>query len=170
MSSDRVTALYRKYGPTIYWRCLRLLGDAGAAEDATQETFVRVHRHLARAPSDAEAIAWIWRIATNLCLNERRDAGRRPMPIDVPPDLGDPSLRGLHEDRDLARRVIARADARDRVVAWLYHVGWAGAGRDRAGARDLPPDRREPPAVIRRTAVLRRRRSMTRPAPSGSGS
>jgi len=121
MSSDRVTALYRKYGPTIYWRCLRLLGDAGAAEDATQETFVRVHRHLARAPGDAEAIAWIWRIATNLCLNERRDAGRRPLPTDAP-DLGDRSLRGLHEDRDLARRVIARADADDRVVAWLYHV------------------------------------------------
>jgi RNA polymerase sigma-70 factor (ECF subfamily) len=123
MSSDRVTALYRKYGPTIYWRCLRLLGDAGAAEDATQETFVRVHRHLARAPGDAEAIAWIWRIATNLCLNERRDAGRRPVPIDQLPDLDDRSPRGgLQEDRDLARRVIARADERDRVVAWLYHV------------------------------------------------
>lgn len=88
MSSERVTELYRRYGPTIYWRCLRLLGDAGAAEDATQETFVRVHRHLARAPDDNEAIAWIW----------LRD--------------------GLHEDRDLARRVIARADQRDRVVAW----------------------------------------------------
>ena len=122
MSSDRVTQLYRRYGPTIYWRCVRLLGDVGAAEDATQETFVRVHRHLARAPDDNEAIAWIWRIATNLCLNERRDASRRPVPSE-PLDPDDRPLRdGLHEDRDLARRVIARADERDRVIAWLYHV------------------------------------------------
>jgi len=123
MSSDRVADLYRRYGPTIYWRCVRLLGDNGAAEDATQETFVRVHRHLARAPGDDEAIAWIFRIATNLCLNERRDAGRRPRPADELPELGAGALRDeLHADRDLARRVVARADARDRVVAWLYHV------------------------------------------------
>jgi RNA polymerase sigma-70 factor (ECF subfamily) len=125
MSSDRVADLYRKYGPTIYSRCVRLLGDAGAAEDATQETFVRVHRHLARAPSDDEAIAWIWRIASNLCLNERRNAGRRPRPADdgALPELHVGALRDeLHADRDLARRVVARADARDRVIAWLYHV------------------------------------------------
>jgi len=123
MSSDRVADLYRTYGPTIYWRCVRLLGDAAAAEDATQETFVRVHRHLARAPGDEQAIAWIWRIATNLCLNERRDAGRRARPVDELPVVRTGPLRDeLHGDRDLARQVIARADARDRVIAWLYHV------------------------------------------------
>jgi RNA polymerase sigma-70 factor (ECF subfamily) len=123
MSSDRVADLYRTYGPTIYWRCLRILGDHGAAEDATQETFVRVHKHLARAPGDDEAIAWIWRIATNLCLNERRDAGRRPLPVEELPALGDGALRDeLHGDRDLARRVIRHADEGDRAVAWLYHV------------------------------------------------
>ena len=120
MSSDRVADLYRTYGPAIYWRCLRLLGDHGAAEDATQETFVRVHRHLDKAPSDDEAIAWIWRIATNLCLNERRDAGRRALPVADLPELG--SVDELHGDRDLARQVIARAAEEDRVVAWLYHV------------------------------------------------
>jgi RNA polymerase sigma-70 factor (ECF subfamily) len=126
MSSDRISDLYRKYGPTIYSRCLRLLGDAGAAEDATQETFVRVHRHLVRAPSGDEAIAWIWRIATNLCLNEKRNAERRPRLADEgseAPELRSRPLRDeLHANRDLARRVVARADARDRVVAWLYHV------------------------------------------------
>lgn len=146
MSSDRVTELYRRYGPTIYWRCVRLLGDAGAAEDATQETFVRVHRHLARAPDDRDAIAWIWRIATNLCLNERRDAGRRPVPSEPAEivELDAPLHDGLHADRDLARRVIARADPRDRVVAWLYHVD--GLGQDEI-ARVL--------GISRRTVVNR---------------
>src|SRR5690242_18415229 len=47
---DELTGLYRKYGPYIYVRCARLLGDRSAAEDATQETFMRVHRHLHKAP------------------------------------------------------------------------------------------------------------------------
>ena len=77
MNDDRLTALYRSYGPAIYWRCLRLLRDRAAAEDATQETFMRVLRHLDRAPDADEAIRWIWRIATNYCLNELRNSKRR---------------------------------------------------------------------------------------------
>jgi len=123
MSSDRVADLYRRYGPTIYWRCLRLLGNTAAAEDATQETFVRVHRHLAKDPGDDEAIAWIFRIATNLCLNERRDAFRRPVLLEELPVLGTGPLRDeLYADRDLARHVIAHADERNRAIAWHYHV------------------------------------------------
>ena len=70
MTDERLTALYRQYGPVIYARCCRLLGDRAAAEDATQETFMRVHRHLDKAP--AEALAWIYRIATNTCYDVLR--------------------------------------------------------------------------------------------------
>src|SRR5450432_2184327 len=62
---DRLTALYRMYGPVIYARCVRLLGDRAAAEDAMQETFVRVQRHLEKAPDAEEALRWVYRIATN---------------------------------------------------------------------------------------------------------
>src|SRR6267378_1378915 len=78
MTEDRLTPLYRTYGPIIYARCMKLLGDRATAEDATQETFMRVHRHLDKAPDSTEALAWIYRIATNYCLNEIRDRKRRP--------------------------------------------------------------------------------------------
>lgn len=112
--------LYRAYGPVIYARCRRLLGDAAAAEDATQETFMRVHRHLAKADS-REALAWIYRIATNYCLNEIRNRKRRPEPTDELPEVMT-TVEASLADRDLAARIIARAPEKLRVVAWLHYV------------------------------------------------
>lgn len=121
--TDRLSSLYREYGPVIYWRCLKLLRDEAAAEDATQETFLRVLRHLERTPDAGEALRWIWRIATNYCLNEIRDRARDPEPRDHLPDLPSPvSLAEALADRDLARRVIERVDEKLRVVAWAHYV------------------------------------------------
>jgi len=122
----RLTQLYKKYGPLIYARCRRLLPVGSAAEDAAQETFVRVWRHLERAPNEEEALAWIWRIATNLCLNEIRDGRLRPglvadiqeIVVDIPSHIDEERLA----DRDLVRRLVARAPEATRAVAWLYHV------------------------------------------------
>lgn len=121
MAGDRLTELYRAYGPVIYARCRRLLGDSAAAEDATQETFMRVHRHLDKADS-REALAWIYRIATNYCLNEIRNRKRRPEPHDDVPDVVALGVDEALADRDLAARIVERAPEKLRVVAWLYHV------------------------------------------------
>ena len=91
MSEDTLTALYRMYGPIIYARCVRLLGDRAAAEDAIQETFMRVQRHLHKVPSADEALTWIYRIATNYCLNEIRDRRLRPRSEAELPERGRPA-------------------------------------------------------------------------------
>jgi RNA polymerase sigma-70 factor (ECF subfamily) len=123
VTDKRVSALYRQYGPVIYWRCLKVLGDAAAAEDATQETFLRVHRHLEKAPDGGEALRWIWRIATNRCLNEIRDRGRRPEPNDALPDLAaDASLEQALADRDLVAKIVLRVHHKLRAVAWVHYV------------------------------------------------
>jgi RNA polymerase sigma-70 factor (ECF subfamily) len=120
---DRLTALYRKYGPVIYWRCLKLLRDEGAAEDATQETFLRVCRHLETLPDAEEAIRWIWRIATNYCLNESRDQRRRPEPREAPPDLpAENTLEQVLADRELVTQIIWRVDEKLRAVAFAHYV------------------------------------------------
>ena len=80
MHPDRLTELYRRYGPAIYARCRTMLSDESAAEDATQETFLRVQRHLDRVPSAREALYWIYRVATNYCLNELRSRRGRALP------------------------------------------------------------------------------------------
>jgi RNA polymerase sigma-70 factor, ECF subfamily len=122
MTDDRLSALYRAYGPVIYARCRRLLGDGGAAEDATQETFMRVHRHLDKADS-REALGWIYRIATNYCLNEIRNRKRRAeLDERVPrPGVG-ATVDQVLADRELVARIVDRAPEKLRVVAWLHHV------------------------------------------------
>jgi RNA polymerase sigma-70 factor (ECF subfamily) len=123
VTEDRLTELYRTYGPAIYWRCVRLLGDPSSAEDATQETFMRVHRHLDETPDADEALRWIFRVATNYCLNELRARRIRPEPVaEVPDRAGGGSGEQEHADRDLVLRVVDRLPEKLRAVAWLHHV------------------------------------------------
>lgn len=122
MTEDRLTTLYRMYGPVIYARCARLLGDRAAAEDAIQETFVRVYRHLDKAPDPNEALAWVYRIATNYCLNEIRDRKLRPRSDAELPEAGGESLEAVLADRDLCALIIRRSHAKLRTAAWLHHV------------------------------------------------
>src|SRR3954470_10213583 len=65
---ERVAGLYREHRTAILARCRRVLRDDAAAEDALQETFMRVVRHARKAPAGREALAWMYRIATNYCL------------------------------------------------------------------------------------------------------
>ena len=150
MTEDRLTELYRTYGPVIYARCLRLLGERAAAEDATQETFVRVHRHLDKAPEAKEALAWVYRIATNYCLNELRDRKHRPELRDELPEWSGASSEAVFADRDLAARVIQRSPEKLRVVAWLHYVDGIDQGEV---ARVLGISRR---TVATRIAEFRR--------------
>jgi RNA polymerase sigma-70 factor (ECF subfamily) len=122
MTSDRLAQLYRQYGPVIYARCQRILGDGAAAEDATQETFMRVQRHLDRAPDAHAGLTWIYRVATNHCLNQLRDARLRPEPMAELPEVPGRHLEEALADRDLAARLLAHMPEKLRAVVWLHLV------------------------------------------------
>ena len=108
----------------IFARCRWILGDNAAAEDATQETFMRVHRHLDQSPP--QALTWIYRIATNYCFNELRNRRRRAVPMDEPPEpepaIESWGIEAALADRDLASRLIRRAPPKIAAAAWLHHV------------------------------------------------
>jgi RNA polymerase sigma-70 factor (ECF subfamily) len=122
---DRFEDLYVRHGAAVFARCRRLLDDHAAAEDAAQETFLRVHHHIRSAPAHDpdETLRWMFRIATNYCLNMLRDRRRRPIPTD---DLAQVAGREVGEeqiaDRDLSRRLTLQAPEHIRAVAWSYHV------------------------------------------------
>jgi RNA polymerase sigma-70 factor (TIGR02960 family) len=58
--------------------CYRMLGSFQDAEDALQDTLLAAWRGLAGFEGRASLRTWLYRIATNRCLNARRSAGRRP--------------------------------------------------------------------------------------------
>ena len=123
LAKERVTALYKQFGPSIYTRCRRLLKNAAAAEDATQEVFLRVAKQLDETADPAEALAWIYRIATNYCLNEIRSRKRKAaLEISLlPASVGHGSEDSI-ANRELARRIIQRTPKRLSKSAYLYHV------------------------------------------------
>jgi RNA polymerase sigma-70 factor (ECF subfamily) len=121
MTEDRLASLYRLHGPAIFARCLGLLRDRAAAEDATQETFLKIHRHLAKAPGDDEVRLWIFRAATNVCISQLRSRKTRTEAVLDAPVPGQ-SVEALLVDRDLASRLTAGMPEKLAVPAWLHYV------------------------------------------------
>jgi RNA polymerase sigma-70 factor (ECF subfamily) len=64
-----IVALYQD---KLYHMAFRMLGSRQEAEDVTQEAFLRVYRNLDRYDESMKFSTWIYRIATNLCIDRLR--------------------------------------------------------------------------------------------------
>ncbi|MCC6484460.1 MAG: sigma-70 family RNA polymerase sigma factor [Armatimonadetes bacterium] len=69
---DAYGLLYDEYGSGVYNLVLRMLGNAEDAEDVRQEVFLKAHRSLKGFKGEARFSTWLYRIATNVCLDEIR--------------------------------------------------------------------------------------------------
>jgi RNA polymerase sigma-70 factor (ECF subfamily) len=113
-----VAQLYRQYGPVVYRRCVALLHDREAARDATQEIFRKLLIDQKKLSERESVLPWIFRVATNHCLNERRNRGRRAEE-ELQPDLqvSTEAPPDLFPERQLAQQVLARFDAETQAIA-----------------------------------------------------
>src|SRR5579863_5292676 len=78
------------YRRELQLHCYRILGSVQDAEDMLQETLLSAWRGLDRFEERASMRAWLYKIATNRCLNSLRDSGRRP-PLATAPWPGAPA-------------------------------------------------------------------------------
>jgi len=61
--------LVRKYQQKVYWHIRKMVIDHDDADDLTQEVFIKVWKNLSSFRQDSQLYTWIYRIATNECLN-----------------------------------------------------------------------------------------------------
>ncbi len=117
--------LVRRYQGRLYRLAYRMLGNAEEAQDATQEAFLRAYRALSSFRLDASFSPWMYRIATNVCLDMLRS--RRPQtsldgsPLDPPAAL---SVEGAVAEREKLRAVVeavGRLPVGLRTVFLLRH-------------------------------------------------
>src|ERR1700722_18061046 len=128
--------LVEPYRHALEVHCYRMLGSAQDAEDLAQETLLRAWRALERFEPRSQFQTWLYRIATNACLDELERRPRRPEPIDPFPDRPsdetasptyDPAARyAIREGMELALlRAIQELPGRQRAVLILRDVlGW----------------------------------------------
>ena len=82
--------------PSLTGHCYRMLGSVFDADDAVQETMIRAWRSLDRFDGQASIKTWLYRIATNVCLDELKARQRRALPIEEgSPSSGAPPHEAL---------------------------------------------------------------------------
>jgi len=69
--------LVRRYGPLLHRHLLRMLHAPADVDDVLQNTFIKVHRNVARFRGDSKLSTWLYRIATNEALTWLRSQKRR---------------------------------------------------------------------------------------------
>src|SRR3712207_5213107 len=121
--------------------CYRMLGSAFDADDAVQETMVRAWRGLSDFEGRSALRSWLYRIATNVCLDQLSGRQRRALPMDLSGSPWQPveaSLAArrpgtawvepmldrlvLPETDDPAERAVAQESIRLAFVAALQHL------------------------------------------------
>jgi RNA polymerase sigma-70 factor, ECF subfamily len=70
--------IVKRYQARVFRLAWRLTGNESDAKDALQETFLRVYRGLGSFRNESRFGTWLYRIATNAALTERRTRSRRP--------------------------------------------------------------------------------------------
>ena len=121
------------YFPFVFGLAMRLLGDRVAAEDATQDVWLKVHRAIDRIDPDRDPGPWLTTIATNVCRDRWRSSSdrmeRRSSSLDDLPELGlglratepDPEQVALSAEREeLVQRALQRLPDSAREVIVLH--------------------------------------------------
>lgn len=110
-----IESIFLRWGPMVLRRARAILGNEADAEEAMQDVFLKLYDTLDNFEGRSNVSTWLYRVATNLCLNRLRDENRRR------------ELRAIHLQENIsfngpAGQVIAR-----ETLLKVPDVEWARA-------------------------------------------
>ncbi|HEY6962681.1 MAG TPA: sigma-70 family RNA polymerase sigma factor [Gaiellaceae bacterium] len=129
-SASGVETQLEQYRRELTAYCYRMLASPFEAEDAVQETMIRAWRGLEKFEGRAALRSWLYRIATNVCLDMLNGRDRRPRPMDLGP-AGAPVFENLNVPAEVTwleplptpeEETLGREDLRLAFVAALQHL------------------------------------------------
>ena len=117
-------ALVRRYDQSVLRLALHMLGNEQDAQDVHQDAFIKAYRHLGNFRFECSFYTWLYRIVTNLCLDQlRRRKSRREDPATVLDAGGDELdlMANVTDDRAMANpgRELDRKVMGERIAAAL---------------------------------------------------
>jgi RNA polymerase sigma factor (sigma-70 family) len=119
-----VEELYRRYGFQVERRCRRILGNNDEATDAAQEVFVRLLTKGGDFRGGSEWMTWLYRVATNVCLNRLRNRRTRAELLSRNADEVMPSGAPAPDggvDRRFLQALMAELDETTQEII-VYHL------------------------------------------------
>jgi RNA polymerase sigma factor (sigma-70 family) len=128
--------LFAEHQQAVFRYLWRVVGQADAARDLTQEVFLRVSRAEAPAEGDDARRAWVFRIARNLAINHLRDRGRQPPITTLAAETAHPATQELGLALEQALGALPELD-RD---AFLLRESAGLSYAEIAVACDISPD------------------------------
>lgn len=133
-SDEAFARLVEQYQTPVYNLCYRMLGEVESAEDAAQESFLRVYRNLARFDRQRPFATWLLSITAHYCidcLRRRRftmisidaegDDDERPMELPDARALNPEQETVRHEEQAALQSVLQQLDATDRAAVVLRY-------------------------------------------------
>jgi RNA polymerase sigma-70 factor (ECF subfamily) len=118
------------YQKPVFSLCYRMLGNAGDAEDAAQEAFLRAYKHIGRYDPNRSFATWLLSIASHYCIDRLRKRRLSTFSIDdeehdwwQPPDTGPTPEVSLVQDEKQARiqALLDILPPKDRAAVTLHY-------------------------------------------------
>jgi RNA polymerase sigma-70 factor (ECF subfamily) len=132
-SDEAFTQLVETYQKPVYNLCYRMLGEPGAAEDASQETFLRAYQNLHRYDTSRAFGTWILSIAAHYCIDQLRKKKFTMFSMDAENDDGttfevpdasapDPEAESVKkEQRERLQLLLKHLDPTDRAAVIMRY-------------------------------------------------
>ena len=100
----------------VYAIAQRMTGNAEDAADMTQETFIKAYNSLSSFRGDSKFSVWLYRIATNVCLDFLRSRSRKPtVSLSVEDDDGEETQMDIADESQSPEQLLGRGLTRDAV-------------------------------------------------------